>query len=190
MTTVGISKFIKNQTIKGGNSDLINITLEKVAEYAQIKLNNNDFKKGYRDGVVIIESRDISFYKHFKCPITKITSNSNLICNVTKRRPEEDNYIQIKASNGKPLKTIGVELILYRKDVLAETDENSTSSDWELIAFHAIPDGIDNLPMKPATMMRNQLQLEGGTKAHYTSEEWAESVHFWQMYTFLDVDDN
>ena len=50
----------------------------------------------------------------------------------------------------------------------------------------AIPDGIDNLPMKPATMMRNQLQLHGGTRAHYSSEEWANSVNFWQKHALID----
>ena len=39
--------------------------------------------------------------------------------------------------------------------------------------------------MGPTTMMRNQLQLEGGTKAKYSSDEWAESVKFWQEYAVL-----
>ena len=190
MQTIGVSNFVKDQIKKGGKSEIINISLEEIAEYAQGKLNNNDFKKGYRDGVVLVESIEESFCNNFICPIIKIKDNTKLVCNVNKRRPEEDNYIQIKALNGEKLKTVRVELILYRKDVLEETNENSTSSDWELIAFHAIPEGIDNLPMKPATMMRNQLQLEGGTKAHYSSEEWAESVHFWQKHTFLDDQNN
>ncbi len=70
--------------------------------------------------------------------------------------------------------------------MLNETNEASTSSDWELIAFHAIPDGIERLPMKPVTMMRNQLQLPGGTKAHYSSEDWAESIRFWQQHALID----
>ena len=36
------------------------------------------------------------------------------------------------------------------------------------------------MPMGPTTMMRNQLQLKGGTKGFYSSEEWAKSVEFWQ----------
>ena len=186
MKTVGISHFIRNQMEKNGKSELISISIEEVGDYAQNCLNKGNFKEGYRDGVVIIETREESFYKNFKCSITRIENDTKLICKATKRRSKEDNYIQIRALNGNPLKTIGVELILYRKDVLEETNENLTNSDWELIAFHAIPDGIDKLPMKPATMMRNQLQLEGGTKAHYSSEEWAESVNFWQNYTFFD----
>ena len=57
---------------------------------------------------------------------------------------------------------------------------------WELISVHAIPKGIDKLPMGPVTMMRNQLELLGGTKAYYSSEEWAESVRFWQEFAALD----
>ena len=98
----------------------------------------------------------------------------------------DDNYIRIKATNGKHLKTNRVELILYRSDVLKETNENSTNKDWELISFHAIPEGIDKLPMGPITMMRNQLQLPGGTKGNYTSEEWARSVEFWQKYALKE----
>ena len=36
------------------------------------------------------------------------------------------------------------------------------------------------------TMMRNQLELPGGTKARYSSEEWAESVKFWQEFAALE----
>ena len=42
------------------------------------------------------------------------------------------------------------------------------------------------MPMGPVTMMRNQLELSGGTKAHYSSEQWAESINFWQKYAVLD----
>ena len=71
--------------------------------------------------------------------------------------------------------------------MLAENDEQSTDADWELISIHAIPEGMERLPMGPVTMMRNQLELKGGTKAHYSSEEWAEAVRFWQNYAALKV---
>jgi len=79
-----------------------------------------------------------------------------------------------------------VDLILYRHDVLAENDEHSTDAEWELISIHSVPVGVDKLPMGPVTMMRNQLELPGGTKAYYSSEEWAEAVRFWQQYASLD----
>ena len=79
-----------------------------------------------------------------------------------------------------------MELILYRHDVLVESDEQSTDAEWELISIHAVPEGVKELPMGPVTMMRNQLELPGGTKAHYSSEEWAEAVRFWQKYAALE----
>ena len=64
----------------------------------------------------------------------------------------------------------------------------TSDAEWELISFHAIPEGIHDMPMRPVTMMRNQLQLTGGTKAYYKSEDWAESVNFWQGYAMLDTE--
>ncbi len=71
--------------------------------------------------------------------------------------------------------------------MLAETNEQMTEAEWELISFHSIPNGIKEMPMGPVTMMRNQLQLPGGTKAKYSSEAWAESVNFWQEFVVLDT---
>ena len=129
---------------------------------------------------------EIFVTKKFKCPFVKIDSNTKLKAKVKKRRENEDNYISIKALNGKELDIEYINLVLYRHDVLKETKENTTEFEWELISFHAIPKGIKNMPMGPITMMRNQLQLEGGTKGRYTPEEWAESVHFWQNYALKE----
>ena len=123
--------------------------------------------------------------KHFICPFVKINMSTKLKAEVTQRRDNEKHYIRMKAQKGMELKTENVDLIQYRNDVLKETNENSTELDWELISFHAIPKDIDKLPMGPITMMRNQLQLPGGTKGFYSSEEWAESVYFWQKYALL-----
>ena len=76
-------------------------------------------------------------------------------------------------------------LVLYRRDVLEETNEESTDADWELIAFMGIPKNI-TMPIGPVTMMRNQLEKPGGTKGLYKSSEWAKSVDFWQKYAIKD----
>ena len=69
---------------------------------------------------------------------------------------------------------------------MIENNENTTTAEWELISINAIPKGLDSIPMGPITMMRNQLNLEGGTKALYRTEEWAESVQFWQKYAAIE----
>ena len=118
--------------------------------------------------------------------MVKIDESTKLEAIVTKRRKNEDHYIQIKAIDVTPLKTERVELILYRHDDLAENNEQSTSANWELIAFQAIPSGLSSIPMGPITMMRNQLQLKGGTKGNYSSNQWAESIKFWQEYSIRE----
>ena len=182
--SVGVNEFVKRQQPNSGKTYSL-LSFNEIAKYAEIKLKNNQYRNGYRDGVVLIDV-DIDKINQFICPYVKIDKNTELNAEVAKRRPDEDHYIRIKAKNGKNLKTNKVELILYRNDVLKETNENSTNNEWELISFHAIPEGVNKLPMGPVTMMRNQLQLPGGTKGDYSSEEWAASVDFWQRYALKE----
>ena len=37
-----------------------------------------------------------------------------------------------------------------------------------------------------AVVLRNQLELPGGTAASYSSDEWARSVRFWQRYAAIE----
>ena len=122
----------------------------------------------------------------FVCPLVKVDEHTQLVVKPVRRRPEENPYLQIRAVNGIPLIARAVDLIVYRHDVLAENQEYSTNADWELISIHAVPKGVETLPMGPTTMMRNQLKLPGGTEAVYSTEEWAESVRFWQEYVALE----
>ena len=180
---IGISAFVKRQ-VKGSGKTYSTLTFEEIAKHAEQRLLNKNFKQGYREGVILV-SVEKKILKNFICPIVKIDENTKLESTPKKRRENEVLYISTKALNGKPLEIGGVDLILYRHDVLDETNERETDKYWELIAFHAIPKGIKDLPMGPITMMRNQLCLRGGTKGHYSSEQWAESVRFWQKYALL-----
>lgn len=184
--TVSVNDFVRRQSKDSGKSYVIDLSFKEIAQHAQCQLKSGNFKPGYRDGVVIIQVDKI-FIHHFICPFVKITNETKLNATLVRRRPEETPYIQIRALNGTPLKTGSVDLILYRHDVLAETNEQTSDADWELISFHAIPEGVHDMPMGPVTMMRNQLQLTGGTKAHYESDDWAKSVKFWQEYAILDL---
>ena len=185
MEKVGVNKFVTRQ-IKGSGKTYSNkLTFSEIALDAQSQMAKKSYDEGYRDGVRIVQGSKENI-KYFHCPFVKINSNTQLISRVVKRQDNEESYIQTRAVTGKQLKAEKVEYILYRHDILAENRENSTNKDWELISIHAIPKGVDKMPMGPVTMMRNQLNLEGGTSANYTSEEWAEAVEFWQKYAELD----
>ena len=184
ITTVFVNNFVKRQTKTSGKTYTNNLNYKDIALHAQDQLAKGNYKKGYREGVLIAHVSNNLIHK-FVCPYTKINNNTKIIAKLVKRRKEEQPYIQLRALNGKPLKTGSAELILYRHDVLKETNENCFNNGYELISFNAIPKNIKSMPMSPVTMMRNQLQLIGGTKGNYKSEEWAESIKFWQDFIIL-----
>ena len=185
---VGVNDFVRRQSKNSGKT-YSELSYEEIALYAQNKISLGQYIEGYRKGVILVEITDEKL-KKFTCPFVKIENNTRLIAEVAKRRENEEPYIRIKALNGDTLPLGKVELILYSHNVLKETDENTTDCDWELISFHGIPANIEKMPMGPVTMMRNQLQLTGGTRAEYSSEEWAESVNFWQKYAIKETDVN
>ena len=154
--SVSVNVFVKRQIANSGKTYAEGISFEKIAQHAEEQLKNGHYRKGYRDGVVLVQV-DNKLVHHFICPFVKITEETKLKATVLRRRPQEEPYIQMRALKGSTLKTGSVDLILYHHDVLKETNEESTDADWELISFHAVPEEIDNMPMGPVTMMRNQL---------------------------------
>ena len=182
---VNINEFVRRQVKGSGKTYAERLSFEQISDHVQEQLAKGSYKPGYRDGVILVQA-DNNILHHFICPFVRIDENTELRAVVVRRRPNEEPYIQIRALNGSPLKTSSVDFILYHHDVLTETSEQTTDAEWELISFHAIPEGIENMPIGPTTMMRNQLQLIGGTKAYYESEAWAQAVKFWQEYAVLD----
>lgn len=185
MEKVAVNTFVHRQIKGSGKTYSKTLTFEDIASDAEKQMAKKHFEEGYRDGVRIVRASTKNI-KYFHCPFVKIDKSTELISRVVKRQDNEEYYIQTRAKSGKNLEAGKVEYILYRHDVLLENNENSTSADWELISIHSVPKGIDKMPMGPVTMMRNQLNLEGGTRAKYPSDEWAESVYFWQKYAAVD----
>ena len=182
---VSVNDFVRRQIKESGKTYVTGLTFEEISSHAEEQLIKGDYTKGYRDGVILVQAAP-ELIQHFICPFVKIDETTDLKAEMVRRRPEEEPYIQMRALNGTPLKTRSVDLILYHHDVLSETNEETSDVDWELISFHAVPKGVDDMPMGPVTMMRNQLRLPGGTRAFYESETWAESVKFWQEYAVLE----
>ncbi len=182
---VAVNDFVRRQTAGSGKTYCTGWTFQEIAAHAEERLQAGHFRPGYRDGVVLVAVAAEEVW-HFKCPLVKITESTQLQARYVRRRDGEEPYLQVRALEGKPLPAGKVELVLYSHEVLAENDEHTTDAPWELISINAVPEGIDVLPMGPVTMMRNQLELPGGTAAHYSSEEWAESVRFWQRFAALE----
>ncbi len=181
MNKVAVNDFVKRQVKGSGKTYSPDWSFEEIAEHAEEQMALGNFYEGYRECVRIVRGSP-GMVKHFYCPLARIDENSTLKAEIVKRRQNEEPYIQIRVIDTDPIPSGKVEFILYRHDLLKENNENTTESEWELISIHSLPEGLDTLPMGPVTMMRNQLELPGGTHAHYSSEEWAESVFFWQQF--------
>ncbi len=182
---VEVNDFVRRQVEGSGKTYSKSMTFNEVAKHAEKQMMNNAFSVGYRKGVVIVNVED-SIKNNFICPFVLIKHDTTLVSKLVYRQKHEEPYIQTRALNGTLLKTSKVELILYSHDVLKENNENTSEAEWELISINSIPEGVDKMPIGPVTMMRNQLDLDGGTKAHYSSNEWAESVNFYQRYAILE----
>ena len=182
---VAVNKFVKRQNKFSGKTYSEELSFDFFAKHAEQKIIDEDFKQGYRPEVIIVKL-DKKYVDKVICPYVRITKNTKLSAQFVKRRENEEPYIQVRALNGKLIKAGYVELILYHHDILYENDENTTDAEWELISINAVPMGVEFMPMGPITMMRNQLELIGGTKAKYSSDEWAESVQFWQKFAPID----
>ena len=178
---VSVNKFVERQIKGSGKTYSLAFSFKEIAKYAENQIRNGNFIKSYREGIIKVNVEK-SMVKYFHCPLVKIDEKSKLISKVVKRRSNELPYIQTRVLKGLKKTPAKVELILYSHKVLLEKNENSTNSEWELISINSVPKNVDTLPMKPVTMMRNQLDLPGGTKANYSSDEWARSVLFWQQY--------
>lgn len=95
-----------------------------------------------------------------------------------RRSPDEEPYIQLR-SEGMKAPANYVMLVVYENRAIGVADDGYT-----LVTI--IASLVENEPMHPQAMMRNQKGLVGGTKAHYTSEEWADAVHYWSNKVMYD----
>ena len=184
---VEVNEFVRRQVKGSGKTYSESLSFREIAEHAQEQMEKNIFKAGYRKGVRVVKVNK-SLVDKFVCPFVKITSETKLVSRLIKRQCNEEPYIQTRALNGMLLQAGKVELILYSNKVLKENNENSTNAEWELISINSVPEGVSHLPIGPVTMMRNQLNLNGGTKGNYSSDDWAKSIRFYQRYIVLEPD--
>ena len=87
-TSVGINSFVKRQ-IRGSGKTYSALTFEKIRACAERGLLNKSFKKGYRDGVVLV-SVEKNLLKDFICPIVKIDEKTKLESIPKRRRDNEE----------------------------------------------------------------------------------------------------
>ncbi len=167
------STFVKRQT-KGSSFSYFDGSWERLEEL--VKEHFDNYKLGYREGVVLVTLPADDFYTS----IVEVSEGDELETEVVVRQPGEDPFLKTVVLNKAKEPAKVVKVVLYHKDVLAEDDDRSTDADWEIISINADP--MENVPMHPLTMARNELHLKGGTQAEYFKEEYLDSIVFWASH--------
>lgn len=180
MPSIAINDFVKRQT-KNSRFSYFDGTWDELIKLVEDNFNNKI--QGYRDGVMLIPVPSNRFYTS----MCKIDKDSILESKFEARREGEEPIKRTVVKNGKKTPANFVKIVLYRHDVLLENNENSTDADWEIISINASL--VENEPMHPMTMARNMLNKEGGTKAEYTGQQFAESLWFWKDYVLYEGDE-
>jgi hypothetical protein len=177
MDSIGINDFVRRQ-IKESRFSHFDGTFEELLEL--VKLNFHNQKQGYREGVVLVSVPSDRFFTS----MIEINKDSEIEVKMIKRRENED-YAPIKiVKNASKIPAKYTDIILYRRDVLLENNENTTNEEWEIISINSSI--VENTPMHPMTMARNMLEKEGGTKGEYTGKQFAESIWFWKDYAMYE----
>ena len=83
--TVGVNDFVRRQ-IKGTGKTYSSLSYQEIAKYAEDEVSKNNFEKGYRDGVILIEIEK-KLNKFFTSPLVKINRKTKL------EQKENDIYI-------------------------------------------------------------------------------------------------
>jgi len=74
-----------------------------------------------------------------------------------------------------------VDIVLYRKDVLEEGNEQTTGADWDIISINGRITEED-APIHPDTLIANHFQLSGGTATNMTPEKFEKQLRISTLY--------
>lgn len=170
--TIVCNPFVKRQTADSPFSYFTG-SWEALADIAQ-----DHFGRGQQSpdnaGVWLMPVPPTGFYTG----IVELSVESELVATFRARRPDEGAFVDVRA-RGPKAKATAVELVLYNHDILA--GDASSHADYEIVSINARTT-VHPEPMHPVTMMRNFLDLPGGTKTMYTAQQFAEAILYWSTH--------
>ena len=183
---IGVSDFAKGRHFDISGYTYTTLTPDELSELVSRYWHTAIPGAGEKDltrKVLVSVPATVHSTEAFFTPYARLTEGM-LFRGYTKRRQEgEDLYREVEVVNGHlwPTEEVKfVKVVLYSVEALLENDgTRSTDADWEVVAIIASP--FENEPMHPLAMARNFLEKVGGTKSHYTAQEFAEAIYYWSQ---------
>lgn len=182
--TIGVNDFVRRQT---ASSEFTHLEGEDWDRVVQLTLENFDrAKPGYREGVCLVPVPADGF----RTGVVRLESGDRLEGHYRPRREGEEPRKDVRVVREGVTKgpCVAVDVVLYRKDVLAEGDEGTTDCDWEIVSVNGRVTEEDQ-PIAPETLIANHFELDGGTATGMSPEEFEralrESVLYWRDKAIL-----
>lgn len=183
ITSIALSDFFLANASKGVNnyahpprSGFAMQTLENFIS----QCDDTDILAGYRDGVILVHRPNPGWVLH---DTVELVEGEELKASFTARVPGEEPRKAYEAIRNELPLAKSVFFVLYRSDVLNETEERSRDTEWEVVA--AITSALDiPEPMAVETLLANHFKLSGGTQTNMSDTTFVqaleESVRFWK----------
>ena len=194
MKRIAMGDFAKRQTMESEYSHFAG-TWEELESLVEANFDNQT--PGYRDGVVLISVPSDLFFSSLVDLKKADKKFLSLSTQFASRREGEEPYLKVFVNGShEMLKKLGrrTDIVLYRHDVLAENDEQSTDAEWEIVSINVSPTKKE-VPMPPMTRARNILEMEGGTSTKLEEKDkeeliqliknMAEATVFWSQHALI-----
>lgn len=170
---IAVSNFVKRQTPESSYSHYTG-SWEGLRNMVEHEFAAGKAKPGYRDGVVLVPVPAEGFFS----AVVTLDEHDILVGGFEARQPGEEPRKVVRvdpgAGHGKE-SAKHVDIVLYRHDVLAENNEQSSDAEWEIISVNArITD--EEMPMDPDTLMYNHFELSGGTATGMSDSEFVAAL--------------
>ncbi len=195
------SQFVRRQTAASAFSHFDG-TWDEVVRLTEASMANA--VAGYRDGVMLVRIPDPTGFFTSTC---RLVPGDSLSGEFRARAPGEKPRKSVRASARPKTPARRVDIVLYRADVLAESDEGTkfctacragfedhdcglyqvlTDADWEIISANSSLEDYPE-PQSVGTIMANHFHVpgsnDGGTSTHLTDQEFVarlrESHAYW-----------
>jgi hypothetical protein len=181
---IGIHPFVRRQT---ADSRFSHWTLTDGELIFRIRNAWDCLKPGYRDGVVLVPVDPAGFFTSVVCLYPGDRLRGEFLPRCAGERPRISLTRDVPGARA-PIKTpaVGVDIVLYRRDVLAE-DGDTAEHEWSVISVNARPTSED-MPMAPGTLMANHFHEpgsnDGGTSTGLSDAEFVamlrKSYFYWR----------
>jgi hypothetical protein len=168
MPTIAINPFVHRQTAESRFTHYEH-GWDQIVELVRKNFENQE--PGYRDGVVLVSVPPEGFWSS----VVTLSDGDRLEGAYEPRTAGEEPRKETHVVGKSKSPAAAVDIVLYRHDVLVETNEHSGDAEWEVISINGRPT-LDEMPMSPGTLMANHFQISGGTATHMNDAEFVAAL--------------